>query len=1072
MKKSASDPMFNIRDVADPLEDLHQRLAVYIEHAKPGDPDLIDALVDHFSDNISLLSRAILDIRWKEPVQDSEILKCVVATFSQAIVNPSSFLSKGSVQEWLLGITYQQARKQVRSRRWRLLFQIGRKKVYPAVSPEIYSSQDIETYKPYWGAIDQLNYNQRSTLILKYLFDIPTKDIARIMGFRQRKAESLVSEALAIIGDLNLPSPPSDSQPIVGALQVRWSHQKVSEEMIKGGIIANFPSYFSKYSWRGLYNRTRDIGVLILITLAIIFGLFSLSRLDRSEDQPLFPPTQGPPPTPLEAPTVHTVSIEAANLLNPEDLSRILLVAEPDFTWKGDLLAFTSSIPNLVENDSNGSSDIYLLDLSHNNIQRVSTSSEGEQANKASRSPSISASGRYIVFSSLADNLVSDDFYSCLSLGLEINCSDIFLYDRLTGVTERISRAFDGQEANGHSYSPTISSDGRWIVYWSEATNLVADYTDDCKIINQDRVCLDLYIFDHYSGETERINIGRDYRQVYPDQLSLSNDGHYLAITVFKSDSIAGQLQINHFSRAFYYDLKAKAFLPVDLSADDDQGNHESYNANISSDGRSVIFASKANNLIDRDNNNKADIFVRDLTNNMNEIISISTNDILGNANSGTNNVPGITGWGQPISVSDDGRYIAYLSLANNLVPSSEVVCGQIGLPVCTHVYVHDRETAKTELVLSGRGRDSFYQDVSISGDGRRVIVVEQLFRCVQGDFCSELWLIDRQVSTYSISNPIRDILPAEKGIPDVWSESSYQHNSMVNSIDFSPDGNMVATGTNDGMIRIRSLDKDEPAKKLILHTLPVTDVMFTPDGEFLVSCSTDGTIYLWQVDSSSHAIRLLKNSRPITSLMISGDGKKLVAGSVGTAWIWEISQDEFKLIDTIELPGNYINDVDFSPDGSLVALAVNDGTTWIYRLSTRQVILRLGGHEGKVYTLEFSQDGRYIATGSEDKTVNLWELQTDPGGNIKATLTSTFEHNNIVKSLMFSPNGNILATTALDKRVYLFSVPEGKILEPPIGVHLDEVVSLDFSNDGNTLAAGTIGGELHLWLIEGLEIK
>ncbi|MCK5316244.1 MAG: WD40 repeat domain-containing protein, partial [Anaerolineales bacterium] len=554
--------------------------------------------------------------------------------------------------------------------------------------------------------------------------------------------------------------------------------------------------------------------------------------------------------------------------------------------------------------------------------------------------------------------------------------------------------------------------------------------------------------------------------------LTISKDGRYLAITVYKSDSIAQQFQLDYLSEVFIYDLKNKQFLSVNLSSEGEQGNHASYNANISSDGSSVIFVSRANTLIKRDNNKKADVFIRDLNKNLTEIISVNRDDILGNANSGTNTVPGITGWGLPISVSDDGRFITYLSLANNLAPSPVVICGQIGLPVCTHVYVHDRETGKTELILAGRGRDSFYQDVSISGDGRWVMVVEQLFRCFQGDFCSELWLIDRQEGTQSLINPIREILSLGKGIPDQWPVSSYEHDSMVNTIDFSPDGDVIATGTNDGMIRLWRLASDEPPINLIEHSLPVTEIMFTPDGKSLVSSSTDGTIYFWQVDTSSLEGRLLKYSRPITSLMISGDGKMLAAGSVGTAWIWQISPDEFKLIDSIEMPGNYINDVDFSPDGALLALAVSDGTSWIYQLDNRKVILRLGGHEGRVYTLRFSPDGRFIATGSEDKTVNLWELQKDTDGKIEPILTSTFEHNYIVKSLMFSPDGKILATVALDKQVNLFSVPEGKLLEPPISVHLDEVVSLDFSDDGHTLAAGTIGGKLHLWQIEGLDIK
>ena len=115
--KRNSDPIYIIGDIHDQSREPDQRLAVFIENAAPNDLRLIEDLVDQYADKIVRLGKAILEDNWKEPAQEADILKCVVDTYIQAVVNPSDFRSKVSVLEWLFGITIQKARKQVRSRR-------------------------------------------------------------------------------------------------------------------------------------------------------------------------------------------------------------------------------------------------------------------------------------------------------------------------------------------------------------------------------------------------------------------------------------------------------------------------------------------------------------------------------------------------------------------------------------------------------------------------------------------------------------------------------------------------------------------------------------------------------------------------------------------------------------------------------------------------------------------------------------------------------------------------------------------------------------------------------------------
>lgn len=140
----------------------------------------------------------------------------------------------------------------------------------------------------------------------------------------------------------------------------------------------------------------------------------------------------------------------------------------------GNFVAFRSLASNLVAGDANARWDIFVHDLSTSMTTRVSVASGGGEANHDSFAPALSDDGRYVVFRSNASNLVAGDANAR---------HDIFVHDRDTGQTARVSEPAGGGDADGHSYEPAISGDGNWIVFESDATNLVPGDTNQSRDI-------------------------------------------------------------------------------------------------------------------------------------------------------------------------------------------------------------------------------------------------------------------------------------------------------------------------------------------------------------------------------------------------------------------------------------------------------------------------------------------------------------------------------------------------------------------------------------------------------------
>ncbi len=331
---------------------------------------------------------------------------------------------------------------------------------------------------------------------------------------------------------------------------------------------------------------------------------------------------------------------------------------------------------------------------------RVSIPSDGGQANGPSALPSLSADGRYVAFASRASNLVPND-----TNGVE----DVFVHDVLTGQTSRVSRSSAGEQANAASYSPAISPDGRYVVFVSDATNLVNVDTNFSS---------DIFWHDRQTGQTRRVSISSS--GVQPNDHSVSPDvsagGRYVVFQSFASNLVSGDTNLA--SDIFLHDIQTGQTRRVSLSSSGAQGNGSSMSPQISTDGRVVVFRSAAPNLVGGDTNDVADIFVRWLDSGETRRVSVSSNGAQAN---GDSNAP---------VISNDAQYVAFVSSASNLVGDDT--------NAVTDVFSHHLLSGQTErLSVDSSGNQSdegIDPHLSISAEGRFVAFASPATNLVADD--------------------------------------------------------------------------------------------------------------------------------------------------------------------------------------------------------------------------------------------------------------------------------------------------------------------------------------------------
>jgi Tol biopolymer transport system component len=339
--------------------------------------------------------------------------------------------------------------------------------------------------------------------------------------------------------------------------------------------------------------------------------------------------------------------------------------------WSADgrVVVFDSAASNLVTGDTNGAMDVFVYDGDIGSITRVSVSSTGQQGSGIN--PSVSADGRYVAFLS----------WSALAPEDTNGLSDIYVHDRLMGITELVSLATDG----------TVSADGSTVVFTSNASNLVAG----------DGNMTDVFVADLNLGTIERVStaFGGGEADNYSQYVAVSADGRIVAFASHATNVVTGDT--NGAMDVFVHDRDTGVTERVSVASGGVQGIDASFETALSEDGRFVAFASWAANLTAGDGNGARDVFVHDRVTGLTERASVSFEGQE-------------TLWlaGNP-SLSADGRFVAFFA-------STEMTVGPVGA-----VYVHDRTTQTTRPVsvnpLGALG-DGWSGTPTISADGRFIV--------------------------------------------------------------------------------------------------------------------------------------------------------------------------------------------------------------------------------------------------------------------------------------------------------------------------------------------------------------
>ena len=330
----------------------------------------------------------------------------------------------------------------------------------------------------------------------------------------------------------------------------------------------------------------------------------------------------------------------------------------------GRFVVFQSEAGNLVANDFNGQYDIFRRDLQAGVTALVSVGTSGNSAGGLGLSPAVSGDGRYVVWSSNAANVIVGDTNGTW---------DIFLRDMSSGVTTRISLNGNGSQALLRSDQPRITPDGRYVTFESDADLIAAD-TNGLK---------DCYEFDRNTGVLALVSssstgtLGNSIS--YAAQPS--DDGRFVCFFSSASNLVLGDT--NNYADVFWKDMQTGTLLRVNVSSAGAQANNESIWPSISGDGQTVTYCSVANNLVAGDSNGQFDVFAYDVPAGATTRLNLQPNGA--QANSYVHS---------PTALTPDGRFVIYASLSSTLVPGD--------LNGFQDIFIRDRQLLVTKRVSFG----------------------------------------------------------------------------------------------------------------------------------------------------------------------------------------------------------------------------------------------------------------------------------------------------------------------------------------------------------------------------------
>lgn len=241
-------------------------------------------------------------------------------------------------------------------------------------------------------------------------------------------------------------------------------------------------------------------------------------------------------------------------------------------------------------------------------------------------------------------------------------------------------------------------------------------------------------------------------------------------------------------------------------------------------------------------------------------------------------------------------------------------------------------------------------------------------------------------------------------------------HLGIVNRVTFSPDGETVASGSEDNTLKVWDLETDKLVQSVISESQSVKFAVISPDGQMLASGSGDNSIQIWQLATEKIQHTLIGHLDIVNQVAFSPNGQTLISGSAdSTIKLWNTKSGE--LLHTLREHFAAVTTVIVSPDGKFVVSGSEDKTIKIWHLGGGILLHNLTEHSQKINSLAISPDNQLLASGSADNTIRVWHLAT---GKLMDILTG---HSEAVRSVAFSPNSKILASGSEDRTIKIWGL-------------------------------------------------
>lgn len=278
--------------------------------------------------------------------------------------------------------------------------------------------------------------------------------------------------------------------------------------------------------------------------------------------------------------------------------------------------------------------------------------------------------------------------------------------------------------------------------------------------------------------------------------------------------------------------------------------------------------------------------------------------------------------------------------------------------------------------------------------------------------------------------------------------------NNEFNKVSFSPNGKYILTACSNNNIYIWDAQTGEEVKKMEGHAHCVASAVYSPDGTHIVSASWDHTVRVWNSETGEEIKKLEGHTDGVNSAVFSPDGKYIVSTSVDkTIRLWYAEPiEEYKLLDNEKLTGTG-KQVIFNHDGTkIISISYSDycdNIIQIWDAETRQEIRRLIGHEGTINSIALSPNKQHVASASSDKTIRIWNIET---GKLIKQING---HENSVYAIAYSPDGKLLVSASSDKTIRIWNTATGMEIKR-IASYEEYIPSITFSPDSKSIAAAS----------------